>query len=63
MNQERIVKARKARDVNIQARKLELAKIVKQVDACIVRQNVTVTQACRDKNISTERYYRFKRSS
>ena len=58
-----IVKARKVRELNIQARKLELAKIVKQVDAIVAKKETTVTQACRDKNISTERYYRYKRST
>ena len=57
-----ITKAQKVRADNIKARKAELAKIVKQVDAVICKKQTTVTQACRDKNISTERYYRFKRS-
>jgi ACT domain-containing protein len=58
-----IIKARKVRELNIKARKQELAKIVKQVDAIIAKSQTTVTQACRDKDISTERYYRYKRSS
>lgn len=58
-----IIKARKVRELNIKARKQELAKIVRQVDAIVAKKETTVTQACRDKNISTERYYRFKRSS
>lgn len=59
----RIDKARQVRTANIAKSKVELSKIVKAVDKIKTTKNITTTEACRSKNISTERYYRFKRNS
>tara|TARA_Y100000310_G_C20591336_1_gene768183 strand:- start:315 stop:509 length:195 start_codon:yes stop_codon:yes gene_type:complete len=53
--------ARKARQANITASRACLAKTVAKIDTVRSGGDITVTQACRDANISTERYYRFKR--
>jgi hypothetical protein len=59
----KIQKAQQIRMQNITSAKKDLANIVTKVDNTIDRNKITVTEACRSNNISTERYYRFKRNS
>tara|TARA_Y100000004_G_C8776258_1_gene352939 strand:- start:47 stop:238 length:192 start_codon:yes stop_codon:yes gene_type:complete len=63
MTSNRIDKARLIRSQNIAKSKTELSKIVLAVDKIKASKNITTTEACRSKNISTERYYRFKRNA
>ena len=58
----KINKARQVRKTNIAKAKVELAAIVKKVDKERISAGKTLTQTCRDYDISTERYYRFKRA-
>ena len=53
--------AQGVRRENIIASRNDLAKTVAKIDAVRAKVPQTVTQACRDAGVSTERYYRFKR--
>lgn len=59
----KIAKAQEIRMQNINSAKRNLADIVTKVDSVLNKNKITVTQACRNNNISTERYYRFKRNN
>jgi uncharacterized membrane protein len=63
MTENKISKARIVRTANIAKAKIELSKIVDAVDKIKASNNITTTEACRAKNVSTERYYRFKRNT
>jgi len=56
-------KAIAARKQIIDKNMRDLAKKVKHVDNLRKSSDLTITQACRDIDISTERYYRFKRKN